>query len=371
MLRLGINTLLNYNVLYVFTVVFILKTERKIIHLDCDCFFAAIEMRDNPLLTNLPVAVGGRAENRGVLATCNYPARAFGLHSAMPTVEALKLCPELVLIKPRFAAYKQASREIMAILRQYTNWVEPLSLDEAFLDVTGESNASLLAERIRQEITEKVGITVSAGVSVNKFLAKIASDWRKPNGLYTIKPHHIESFMQTLPVKKIPGVGRATMLKMERLGIATCSDLQGLALHQLLKEFGSFGKKLYDYARGIDERPVKPQRLRKSLSVEQTYARDLLTEPQIKRAMQELVENFLPRWQAIEQDYQVHKHYIKLRYSDFATVTLEQSASALNQAQWFELLAQARERKTLAVRLLGIGVGLQLKKEQQMTLFRE
>lgn len=326
-------------------------------------------MRDNPMLVNLPVAVGGRAESRGVLATCNYPARAFGLHSAMPTAEAVKLCPELVLIKPRFAAYKQASREIMAILRQYTNLVEPLSLDEAFLDVTGESNASLLAEHIRQEIAEKIGITVSAGVSVNKFLAKIASDWRKPNGLYVIKPQHIERFMLALPVKKIPGVGKATMLKMECLGIATCADLQAQPLHQLLREFGSFGKKLYDYSRGIDEREVKPERLRKSLSVEQTYARDLLTEQQIQQAMKELVEKFTPRWQALENDYQIHKHYIKLRYSDFTTVTLEQSIPVLDPTIWFNLLAQTREKKTLAVRLLGIGVGLEPKKEQQIALF--
>lgn len=346
-----------------------LKSERKIIHLDCDCFYAAIEMRDNPALANIPIAVGGSAESRGVLATCNYPARAFGLHSAMPSAEALKLCPELVLIRPRFAAYKQASRDIMAILRQYTHWVEPLSLDEAFLDVSGVANASALAEQIRQEIAEKIGITVSAGVSVNKFLAKVASDWHKPNGLYTIKPHHVDTFMQTLPVNKIPGVGKATMVKMQRLQIASCGDLQALPMYQLLKEFGSFGKKLYDYSRGIDKRPVKPERLRKSLSVEQTYARDLFSERQVKQAMQELIEKFMPRWQAIEQEYQVHKHYIKLRYSDFSTVTLEQTAPSLNQALWFELLKQARTKKTLAVRLLGVGVGLQAKKEQQMSLF--
>lgn len=368
-MQLGIGLPLIYNMLYVFTVVIKLKSDRKIIHIDCDCFFAAVEMRDNPKLKVLPIGVGGRAENRGVLTTCNYPARKFGLHSAMPTAEALRLCPELILIPPRFAAYKQASQELMVILRQYTDLLEPLSLDEAFLDVTGSHNASLLAEHIRQEIAEKVGVTVSAGVSVNKFLAKIASDWHKPDGLFVLRPQHIEAFIQVLPVKKIPGVGKAAMIKMEQLGIHTCGDLQNLPQHRLLKEFGSFGKRLYDYARGIDNREVKPQRLRKSLSVEQTFAHDLLTAKQAEQAMHELIAKFTPRWQALEREYQIHKLAIKLRYNDFSTVTLEQSSPQLQPQLWFDLLNQAREKKTLPIRLMGIAVGLEPRKVQQLSLF--
>lgn len=326
-------------------------------------------MRDNPSLVNLPIAVGGRPEQRGVLTTCNYPARQYGLHSAMPSSEAAKLCPDLVFIKPRFAAYKEASRQVMEILRQYSSQLEPLALDEAFLDVSHSDNASALAEEIRLAIYQQVGITVSAGVSVNKFLAKVASDWNKPDGLYVIKPHQITRFMKSLPVKRIPGVGKATMLKLEQLNIATCADLQQLPQHQLLREFGSFGKKLYDYSRGIDERPVKTKRIRKSLSVEQTYAHDLFTEQQCLHAMQQLIESFNSRWLVLEKEYQVHKLFIKLRYNDFDTLTMEQSCHHVDSAVWFELFQQMRTKKTLPVRLMGIGAGLKVKQQKQMDLF--
>ena len=239
---------------------------RKIIHCDCDCFYASVEMRDDPSLRGRPLAVGGRADQRGVVATCNYEARRFGIHSAMATAQAMKLCPELVVIPPAMEKYRIASSQIMAIYQDYTDIVEPLSLDEAYLDVTDsphcKGSATLIAQEIRRRIVETVGITASAGVGPNKFVAKIASDWNKPDGLFLVRPEEVDAFVAALPVKKLHGVGKVTAEKLNRLGAQTCADLRGWSLDKLQEHMGSFGVRLYDLSRGIDHREVNTSRER-------------------------------------------------------------------------------------------------------------
>jgi DNA polymerase-4 len=223
--------------------------QRKIIHCDCDCFYAAVEMRDDPSLRGRPVAVGGQAHQRGVIATCNYEARRYGVHSAMATAHALKRCPDLIVLPPSFDKYRAASAQILTIYRDYTELVEPLSLDEAYLDVSQatqcKGSATLIAQEIRARIQSTVGITASAGIAPNKFLAKIASDWRKPNGQFAITPDAVTEFVAALPVGKLFGVGKVTAEKLNQLGVHTCGDLRawdGLALQA---QFGKFGEKLF------------------------------------------------------------------------------------------------------------------------------
>lgn len=227
--------------------------QRKIIHIDMDCFFAAIEIRDNPLLKNKPVAIGGLPENRGVLSTCNYIARKYGLHSAMPSVRALQLCPKLILLPVKMEKYKAASKVLYRIFKQYTPLVEPLSLDEAFIDVTDcqycKGSATLIAETIKRRIKKELKLTASAGVAPNKFLAKVASDWEKPDGLFVITPDKIDLFIQKLPIEKIFGVGRVTAKKLHAVQIKTCHDLQQFSLAQLQEKFGKMGERFYDLCR--------------------------------------------------------------------------------------------------------------------------
>jgi DNA polymerase-4 len=255
---------------------------KKIIHIDMDCFYAAIEMRDNPRLKNKPVAVGGNPEKRGVICSCNYIARKFGVHSAMATAKALRICPKLILLPVNMEKYRAASEKIHKIFRSFTDIIEPLSLDEAYLDVTDCKHfcgsATLIAKSIRDKINWQLKLTASAGVAPNKLLAKIASDWNKPNGQLVITPENIESFISSLPVKKIFGVGKVTAEKLTKLGIKTCADLQKISLHDLIKRFGNFGAQLYELCRGIDNREVKPNRIRKSLSVEETFMQDLVSQ---------------------------------------------------------------------------------------------
>ena len=252
---------------------------RKIIHCDCDCFYAAVEMRDDPSLVNLPIAIGGKSDRRGVVATCNYKARQFGVRSAMPTGQALKLCPDLVVIPGTMAKYREAALQIRQIFYRYTDKVEPLSLDEAYLDVTDctecHGSATLIAEEIRQVISREVGVTASAGIAPNKFLAKVASDLNKPDGQFVITPENVEGFVEKLEVKRIFGVGKVTNEKLRRLGIVTCGDLQQRSLVELVDKFGVFGKRLHDLSFGRDEREVNANSRRKSLSVEHTYSDDL------------------------------------------------------------------------------------------------
>jgi DNA polymerase-4 len=335
---------------------------RKIIHVDCDCFYAAVEMRDNPSLVGKPIAVGGSTSRRGVLSTCNYEARAFGLHSAMPTAQALKLCPDVILLPHRFDVYKEASKQVNDIYRRYTEIIEPLSLDEAYLDVSDvdllHGSATLIAEDIRKTIEQEVGITASAGIAPNKFLAKVASDWNKPNGQFVITPDEVDDFIIELPVKKIPGVGKSTMKKMQRLGITTCADLQRQDLHHLVKHFGRFGKRLADLSRGIDNREVKTSRIRKSISVENTYSEDLHDELSCIRALHDLIQKFEVRFDKIKDKYAIHKLYVKVKFNDFTTTTIECRGHWIDPGTYEELLIKGRMRKALPIRLLGVGTGL-------------
>lgn len=336
--------------------------QRKIIHIDCDCFYAAIEMRDDPSLASKPLAVGGSADKRGVIATCNYEARAYGVRSAMSSHQALKLCPDLTIVKPRMEAYKEASREIHAIFRDYTDLIEPLSLDEAFLDVSQASHFSGSATRIAQDIRRRVSrqlhITVSAGVAPNKFLAKIASDWKKPNGLFVITPDQVEDFVASLPVSKLHGVGKVTADKLRRLGITTCTDLRNWNKLALVREFGSFGERLWNLAHGIDERPVHNDSRRQSVSVENTYDTDLPDLASCLAKLPELMETLTGRMARMEGQYRAGKPFVKVKFHDFTQTTLEQAGAGRDLASYEQLLGQAFARGNKPVRLLGIGVRL-------------
>lgn len=339
--------------------------QRKIIHIDFDAFFASIEIRDNPKLSGKPVAVGGASDRRGVIATCNYEARKFGVHSAMSSAQAMRLCPELKIIPPRFSVYREASSEAHAIFRQYTDLIEPLSLDEAYLDVTGShhcrGSATLIAEEIRQKIFQKLDVTVSAGVATNKFLAKIASDWNKPDGLFVITPDQVNDFIFDLPVKKIHGVGRVTAEKLHKKGIKTCGQLRQYSILELSRWFGSFGERLWELSRGQDDREVQNSRRRKSLSVEHTYDKDLMELEDIAIQVTPLLEELQERYKRIEKEYEVHKHFVKVKFSDFTQTTLEENLPTTGesvQEHFTQLLIRAWERGGRPVRLLGLGVRL-------------
>ena len=265
---------------------------RKIIHIDMDAFYASVEQRDNPELRGKPVAVGGSRE-RGVVAAASYEARKFGVHSAMPSITAKRKCPDLIFVKQRFDAYKAISLQIREIFAAYTPIIEPLSLDEAYLDVTenlkGASSATQIAEEIRAKIRAETGLTASAGVSYNKFLAKLASDHRKPDGLFVITPGMGSEFVETLPARRFHGIGPATARKMEGLGIRTGLDLRAQTLGFLQQHFGKVGSYYYWAAQGIDERPVRADRVRKSVGTENTFPSDLFTYEATRDALQEII----------------------------------------------------------------------------------
>ncbi|ATH77863.1 MULTISPECIES: DNA polymerase IV [Halomonadaceae] len=347
---------------------------RKIIHCDCDCFYAAVEMRDNPALAEIPIAIGGSVEQRGVVATCNYPARAFGIHSAMPMAQALKRCPHLTVIRGDMAKYKAVARQVFAIYRDVTELIEPLSLDEAFLDVSDvtqyHGSATRMAEAIRQRVKEQVGITVSAGVAPNKFLAKIASDWRKPDGLFVITPDDIDAFVQQLPVKKIHGVGPRTAEKLAELGIQTGADLRARPLTELVERFGRFGHRLHELSHGRDERPVKTHRERKSISTEQTYSRDLPTLDACRHELPELISDLERRYARLDPAPAVRGLMVKVKFNDFTQTTVEHADPAPDLEQFETLLNVGWARGERPVRLLGVGYRLAEETAvQQLSLF--
>ena len=335
-------------------------TSRKIIHCDCDCFYAAVEMRDDPSLAAKPVAVGGRAESRGVIAASNYPARAYGVRSAMPTAHALRLCPQLVLLPPDFVRYRAASRQILAIYRDYTPLVEPLSLDEAYLDVTGvdrcAGSATRMAEQIRARVRAEVGLTVSAGVAPNKFIAKIASDWNKPDGLFVVAPEAVDAFVVALPVSRLFGVGKVTAARLEALGVHTCGELRAFDQLTLVRHFGRFGVALYRMCRGEDRRAVQPNRIRKSLSVEATFADDLADVATCQAALAALLDELTVRRTRTLEPGPVHKLFVKARFDDFSHTTVECVAEEPWALRWDSLLREAFGRRQRPVRLLGVGV---------------
>ncbi len=347
---------------------------RKIIHCDCDCFYAAVEMRDNPALADIPIAIGGSVERRGVVSTCNYPAREYGIHSAMPTAQAFKRCPHLTLIRGDMPKYRAVAQEVFAIYRDVTERIEPLSLDEAYLDVTGVSahqgSATRMAQAIRARVAREVGITVSAGVAPNKFLAKIASDWHKPDGLCVVPPDAIDEFVRALPVNKIHGVGPRTGEKLRALGIDTCTDVRKRTLPELAEHFGSFGKRLYELSWGIDERPVKTRRERKSVSTEQTYPRDLPTLAACHGELPTLIEDLQRRYRRLDPPPGVRGAMVKIKFNDFTQTTVEHAGAVMEDAPFAALLDAGWQRGRRPVRLLGVGYRLvDPAPEAQLSLF--
>jgi DNA polymerase IV len=333
------------------------QVARTIIHLDMDCFYAAIEVRDKPELAGKPVAVGGARDRRGVLTTCNYEARKFGVRSAMPTFQALQRCPELIVMPTRFEVYRQESAKIREILLRFTSLVEPLSLDEAFLDVSGRrENPAALAETIRGLILQDTALTASAGIAPNKMLAKIASDWNKPNGQYEIRQEDISGFMEQLPVQKLWGIGAKSAEKFRRLGIQTCGELQRCSKIQLHEWFGKFGLELFLLCRGDDRREVSPDRERKSLSTERTFTTDLTSPAQCESRVPDLFEEMMTDLQKSGSEEQVKSLFVKIRFADFSRTTVERAGLPLKIESFLELLHLGLQRKQLGVRLLGLGV---------------
>jgi DNA polymerase-4 len=333
---------------------------RKIIHVDMDAFFASVEQRDDPSLRGKPVAVGGSSA-RGVVAAASYEARPFGVRSAMPSVTAKRLCPDLIFVKGRFDAYREASQQIRAIFRHYTPHVEPLSLDEAYLDVTddllGVGSATRIAERIRAEIKATTQLTASAGVSYNKFLAKLASDQNKPDGLCVIRPGQGAQFVAKLPVRRFHGVGPRGAEKMARLGIETGADLAAKDLAFLKANFGSFAEYLFRAARGIDLRPVRANRIRKSLGSERTFNDDLSSGPALREALDNIIDIVWP--QIEERELRGRTVTLKMKFTDFRLVTRAKSlpAPVTDKAEFAQVARAILEKALplpLPIRLMGL-----------------
>ena len=343
---------------------------RKIIHVDMDCFYAQVEMRDRPELTNVPLGIGGAPGTRSVLCTSNYVARKFGVKSAMPTDFAMRLCPHLVVLPPNFKKYKKASEIIQNIFLQYSDKVETVSLDEAYLDVSGSISATDIGKKIKEDIFKATGLTASVGIAPNKFLAKIASDWKKPNGFFVIKPHEVESFVQDLPVKFIPGVGKKGLLNLESLGIKTCKDIRQYPPEVLALSFGKFSLDLFYYSQGIDTREVQSEWERKSLSVENTFLKDMTNPEEMRLYLEELLlemKERVGRHLEEEPHKKIKKIFVKVKYSDFKQSTSEESLipnefqeeafdKIANIDKYFRLLNVSLAKKTCPVRLLGVGV---------------
>src|SRR5947199_4709681 len=352
---------------------------RKIIHIDMDAFYASVEQRDDRSLQGRPVIVGWPGE-RSVVCAASYEARKFGVHSAMPSSRAKRLCPAGVFLAPNFEKYRTVSQQIRAIFERHTPLVEPLSLDEAYLDVTQEltgiPTATETAETIRREVRAETHLTASAGVAPNKFLAKVASDWKKPDGLFVIRPHQVERFLIPLPVRKIPGVGKATEAILTEMGIATVGDLQGFTLEQLVDRFGKWGTRLWELARGIDESPVEPNQKRKSYSSENTFRTDITME-EVAAYIRGDAETLFTA--LTEKKLLGRTITVKLRTGDFKTATRRQTleappASAEELARvGVELLAKFVFGESARYRLAGLGVSNffdeETEEEEQPVLF--
>lgn len=344
---------------------------RKIIHVDMDAFYASVEQRDNPELRGKPVAVGGSRE-RGVVAAASYEARKYGVRSAMPSSQAYRRCPDIIFVRSDFDKYRAVSREIRSIFHEYTDLVEPLSLDEAYLDVTenkkGIATASKIAKEIRREILEKTQLTASAGISINKFLAKIASDINKPNGQKTIMPDEVLGFLEELPIQKFFGIGAKTAEKMKRLGIHNGRDLKAWDQALLIREFGKSGLHYYHIVRGIHKSRVKPDRIRKSIGAERTFFQDISSLDEMKEALEDIMEKLQER---IESGSSRGKTItLKIKYFDFEqhtrSHTLQHYTDDKNRIfnQVIQLLENPAPKK--AVRLLGISLSnLEMDKKEE------
>ena len=352
---------------------------KKIIHIDMDAFYASVEQRDNPALKGKPVAVGG-SSRRGVVAAASYEARRFGVYSAMPSVTAARKCPDLIFVKPRFDQYKKVSLEIRKIFNEYTDLVEPLSLDEAYLDVTSNKknipSATMIAREIKQKIRQQTGLTASAGISVNKFLAKTASDLDKPDGLSVILPNEAEAFVEKLPVHKFHGIGKVTAKKMNGLGIYTGRDLKKWSEADLVKRFGKMGAYYHKIAFGQDDREVNPNRVRKSISSEDTFEEDLTRPEEMMEAITHIARN-VHSWMQKNQVYG-KTLTIKIKFSDFKIIT--RSKTSPNPITDFDTMIRMAgellstvDTSNVSVRLLGVGLSNLIRPEenpggQQLTL---
>jgi len=336
--------------------------QRKIIHVDMDAFFASVEQRDQPEYQGKPLIVGGQPNSRGVVAACSYEARKFGIHSAMPCSRAYRLCPQAIFVSPRFDAYREVSQQIREIFWQYATQVEPLSLDEAYLDVTYtadfDGSATRIAQAIKAEILAKTQLNASAGVSYNKFLAKIASDMDKPNGLYVIKPDQGLAFVADLPIGKFHGIGPATEAKMQKLGIQTGADLRQKTLVELVERFGKSGQYYYNIARAIDERPVRSTRVRKSLGKETTFAEDILSIQLLTETLNGLAEQVLTKLS--DQELQAKTITLKVKYANFQQVTRAQSVDTTLEInavkRWIPQLLKRTKAGEQAIRLVGLSL---------------
>ncbi len=353
---------------------------RKIIHIDMDAFFAAVEQRDFPQLRGRPVIVGGQPESRGVVAASSYEARKFGIYSAMPSSRAYKLCPDAVFVPPRFSAYKQVSEEIHKVFKQYTDVIEPLSLDEAYLDVTEvnlcDRSASLMAKEIRGKIYKEIQLTASAGISYNKFLAKLGSDQNKPNGQFVIKPGEAEHYLSDLPIGRFYGVGKVTEAKMKSFGINTGGDLKRKSMLELQELLGNSAEYYYEIARGIDHRSVSNQRVRKSLGSETTFQQDISDTDDMLQQLFSLLDEVLES--LAERELLACTLTLKIKYSDFTQITRSYTDDTIISVREKAievipaLLAKTDVHKR-SVRLLGISFSNLLKHENfsnnQLQLF--
>lgn len=348
---------------------------RKIIHIDMDCFYAAVEMRENPQFRHVPLAVGGLAAQRGVLTTANYIARQFGVRNAMPSAKALKLCPDLVIVPVRMELYKSISKQIQRIFSRYTTLIEPLSLDEAYLDVTHctlfHGSATLIAQDIRRAIFDELHLTASAGVAPIKFLAKIASDMNKPNGIYVIPPENIDRFVADLPLNKIPGAGPVTVKKLAAMGLKTCKDVQQYNIVKLSTEFGKFGRVLFERCHGIDERAVSTDRKRKSVGVEITLMNDIFHWHDCLKIIEKLYPELEKRLKRVQADQRIARQGVKFKFDDFRTTTQEHVWQEMSQSDLIQIAKQLwdNRRQARGVRLVGISVTLRdPEKERQLSL---
>ncbi|MES1210948.1 MAG: DNA polymerase IV, partial [Acidobacteriota bacterium] len=322
---------------------------RRVLHCDMDCFYAAVHMRDDPALRGRPVVIGGRPESRGVIAAASYEARRFGVHSAMPSSRAVRLCPSAVFIPPDFRRYHKESEKIFAIYREFTPLVQAVSIDEAYLDVSrhlGDAgSATAVAREIRRRVKEERGLTVSVGVGPNKLIAKIASDFHKPDGLTVVRPDRVQAFLDPLPVRRLHGVGPATEKSLEEMGVQTVADLRALEPELLTERFGKHGRMLHDFARGVDERSVETHTERKSLGTENTYSTDLRTleamEEELVRMASEVADSLFRR------GLTACTVTLKVRYADFTTLTRSRTlASPFHDAGIIEICARDLLRKT-------------------------
>ncbi len=334
-------------------------------HFDMDCFYAQVEMRDNPKLKNVPLAIGGPPKTRSVLCTSNYIARKFGVKSAMPSDHAIKLCKDLVIIPPNFQKYSSVSHEIFEIMKNYSDKIEPISLDEGYLDLSHLENASLILPQIKEHIKKETDLTCSIGLSPLKFLSKIASDYRKPDGLFIVKPLEVENFLAPLSVRLLPGVGKKTEEILKSLNIFTITDLKNFPLHKLEMAIGKFALDLYHFSQGLDDREIVSEYEPKSLGIETTFLQDHFFDDFVGKEFDILFDDFINRLQKNEEKYNksIKKIFVKAKYSNFQRRSMEMIISGLDSSNihlkkelFIEILKELIKKENLPVRLIGLGV---------------